>query len=117
MHEFGEKLRKLRTDRGLTVKEACRQVGIPQSRLIELERGGLASAMPIRNIRPVTEYLQMQQRFRHLFTDEARAKEELEHIQAIADHNIEIYGLRGDGRDTFDSEGMDTVRRGGMRWA
>jgi pyruvate ferredoxin oxidoreductase beta subunit len=85
--------------------------------LIELERGGLASAMPIRNIRPVTEYLQMQQRFRHLFTDEARAKEELEHIQAIADHNIEIYGLRGDGRDTFDSEGMDTVRRGGMRWA
>ena len=39
MHEFGEKLRKLRTDRGLTVKEVCRQVGIPQSRLIELERG------------------------------------------------------------------------------
>ena len=39
MREFGEKLRKLRTDRGLAVKEVCRQVGIPQSRLIELERG------------------------------------------------------------------------------
>ena len=39
MREFGEKLRKLRADRGLAVKEVCRQVGIPQSRLIELERG------------------------------------------------------------------------------
>ena len=39
MREFGEKLRKLRTDRELAVKEVCRQVGIPQSRLIELERG------------------------------------------------------------------------------
>jgi pyruvate ferredoxin oxidoreductase beta subunit len=86
--------------------------------LIELERGGLAGAMPIRDVRPVTEYLRLQQRFRHLFTDEARAQEELEHIQAIADHNMEIYGLHGDGRqDSFDSEGMNAVRRGGMRFA
>jgi len=86
--------------------------------LIELERGGLAGEMPLRNIRPVVDYLKEQQRFRHLFTDELRAKEELEHIQAIADHNIEIYNLRSDGhKDAFDSEGMDTVRRGGMRWA
>ena len=39
MGEFGEKIAGLRTDRGLTVKELCRQVGIPQSRLSELERG------------------------------------------------------------------------------
>ena len=39
MSEFGEKITSLRTDRGLTVKEVCRQVGIPQSRLSELERG------------------------------------------------------------------------------
>ena len=39
MSEFGEKIKRLRTDRGLTRKEACRQVGIPQSRLSELERG------------------------------------------------------------------------------
>lgn len=39
MSEFGEKLINLRTDRGLSVKEACRKVGIPQSRLSELERG------------------------------------------------------------------------------
>ncbi len=39
MSEIGEKLRSLRTERGLTVNEACRQVGIPPSRLVEIERG------------------------------------------------------------------------------
>jgi len=39
MSEFGEKLINLRTERGLSVKEACQKVGIPQSRLSELERG------------------------------------------------------------------------------
>ena len=39
MREFGAKLVHLRTERGLSVKEACQKVGIPQSRLSELERG------------------------------------------------------------------------------
>ena len=39
MSEFGEKLIDLRTERGLSVKQACHKVGIPQSRLCELERG------------------------------------------------------------------------------
>ena len=39
MNEFGEKIKSLRTKRDLTVLEVCRQVGIPQSRLSELERG------------------------------------------------------------------------------
>ena len=39
MSRFGEKLISLRTARGLTVKNVCEQVGIPQSRLVELERG------------------------------------------------------------------------------
>ena len=39
MNEFGEKIKSLRTKRELTVKEVGRQVGIPQSRLSELERG------------------------------------------------------------------------------
>lgn len=85
--------------------------------LIELERGGLVGALPIRDPKPVKDYLKLQQRFRHLFVNESRAQEELEHIQAIADHNIEVYGLRSSGRDSFDSEGIDTVKRGGMRWA
>ncbi len=39
MSKFGEKITKLRTERGLTVKAVGREVGIPQSRLSELERG------------------------------------------------------------------------------
>ncbi len=39
MSEFGAKLINLRTERGLNVKDVCQKVGIPQSRLSELERG------------------------------------------------------------------------------
>ena len=39
MNEFGDKLIGLRTARGLTAKEVCKQVHIPQSRLNELEWG------------------------------------------------------------------------------
>jgi len=38
MDEFGARLKSLRTERGLSVKEVCKQIGIPQSRLVELER-------------------------------------------------------------------------------
>lgn len=85
--------------------------------VIELERGATAGVMPIREPRPVTDYLRLQRRFRHLFQDDSRAAEEIEHLQALADHNIEVYRLRGDGADPVDTEGADTVHRGGMRWA
>ena len=39
MSEFAEKLINLRTERGISIKEACQKVGIPPSRLVELERG------------------------------------------------------------------------------
>ena len=39
MSEFGEKLIGLRAETDLTLKEVCEKIGIPQSRLIELERG------------------------------------------------------------------------------
>ena len=85
--------------------------------VIELERSELIGSMPIRKSKPVAEYLSKQQRFRHLFNkDDARAIEELAHIQALADHNIKRYQLCGDGADALDSEGADTVKRGGMRW-
>ena len=38
MSEFGEKLVKLRSESKLNLKEICQQVGIPPSRLVELER-------------------------------------------------------------------------------
>jgi pyruvate ferredoxin oxidoreductase beta subunit len=85
--------------------------------LVELERGTLIGAMQLREIRPVTDYLKLQGRFRHLFQDDPHAREELEHLQALANHNIEIYRLRSEERGVRDSEGSDTVRRGGLRWA
>ncbi|UCD80883.1 MAG: helix-turn-helix transcriptional regulator [Desulfobacterales bacterium] len=39
MSAFGEKVTDLRRERGLAAKEVCQKAGIPQSRLIELERG------------------------------------------------------------------------------
>ena len=39
MNEFGEKIEGLRKDRDLTVKEVGEILGIPQSRLNELEWG------------------------------------------------------------------------------
>ncbi|TGC07039.1 pyruvate ferredoxin oxidoreductase, partial [Methanolobus halotolerans] len=41
---------------------------------------------------PVEEYLKMQRRFKHLFTMEG-GEEEIAKIQAIADKNIEEFGL------------------------
>lgn len=85
--------------------------------LIELEYGEVTGTMPIREVRPVTDYLEAQERFRHLFAGTAETREELEHLQAIADHNIEHWGLTGGGTDPHDTKGADTVRRGGIRWA
>ncbi|KJS39941.1 MAG: pyruvate ferredoxin oxidoreductase [Rhodospirillaceae bacterium BRH_c57] len=82
--------------------------------LIEMERSEVVGVMPIRDPRPVTDYLSLQGRFRHLFTEgDPRALEEREHLQALADHTIAKFGLRGAGPDPLDSDGADTVRRGG----
>jgi pyruvate ferredoxin oxidoreductase beta subunit len=102
-------------DKSIEVARLAVQTGLYP--VIELERGALTGVMPIRNPLPVKDYLNAQVRFRHLFKDDARAKEELEHLQALADHNIEIYGLKGEEADKLDTEGADTVRRGGVRWA
>ncbi|MBU2857778.1 pyruvate ferredoxin oxidoreductase [Acidithiobacillus ferrooxidans] len=83
--------------------------------LIELEQGALVGAMPIRQIRPVADYLKLQGRFKHLFAGDALAREELAHLQALADQNIEDYALKAETADPFDTEGADTVRRGGLR--
>ena len=85
--------------------------------LIELEQGALIGAMPIRQIHPVADYLKLQGRFKHLFADDPLAREELAHIQALADQNIETYALKGAIPEPLDTEGADTVRRGGLRFA
>ena len=83
--------------------------------LIELEQGALVGTMPIRQIRPVADYLKLQGRFKHLFADDALAREELAHLQALADQNIEVYALKKETADPLDTEGADTVRLGGLR--
>jgi transcriptional regulator with XRE-family HTH domain len=39
MNKFGEQLARLRTESKLSLKEICEEMGIPPSRLVELERG------------------------------------------------------------------------------
>jgi pyruvate ferredoxin oxidoreductase beta subunit len=46
----------------------------------------------IKEVKPVTEYLKVQARFRHLLAPEAA--EQVKLIQAIADENIRRLGLR-----------------------
>lgn len=104
-------------DGGLSIEVARLAVQTGLFPLIELERGEQVGAMPIRQPRPVTDYLRLQQRFGHLFKDDPRAREELEHLQALAERNIEHFSLNSNQDDPRDSEGADTVRRGGLRWA
>ena len=104
-------------DGAVTIEVARLAVQTGLFPVIELERGNLVGVLPIREPRPVSEYLKRQTRFRHLFTDEARAREELEHLQAIADHNISTYRLEAGPDDSCNTDSADTVRRGGARWA
>ena len=57
--------------------------------LIEAEDGELTSATPIRHLRPVVDYLKLQKRFAHLFSD----PQALEALQSIADRNIRRFKL------------------------
>lgn len=85
--------------------------------LIEMERGTVVSAMKLREIRSVSDYVRLQDRFGHLLADTPEAREELQHLEELAAHNIEIYRLRGAQPESHDSEGSDTVWRGGLRWS
>lgn len=85
--------------------------------LVEMVRGQVIGTMKLRQPRPVEEYLKLQKRFSHLFNpNDERAQEELLHLQELARHNIEVYGLLAQHPDPRDAEGADTVTRGGARW-
>ena len=99
----------------LTIQVARLAVQTGLFPVVELERGAVTGVMPIRGRKPVTDYLRLQNRFRHLFREgDHRAEEERAHLQALADYNVSLYGLESDEADPADTEGADTARRGGV---
>ena len=99
----------------LTIEVARRAVECGLFPLVEIERGAITNVMPIRNVRPVKDYLELQGRFSHLMVpDDTRAEEERTHLQALADYNIEVFGLRGEGADPVDTGGVAAVARSGL---
>ena len=63
--------------------------------VIEGERGKVVGATRIRRPVPVTEYLRLQGRYAHLFREDGSVAEPevVARLQALADDNIERYGL------------------------
>ena len=60
--------------------------------LIEYENGKLTNARKLAKIKPVEEYLKCQGRFKHIINSPELVKQ----IQAVADKNIERYGLKAE---------------------
>jgi len=60
--------------------------------VFEAEAGEVVAVSKIRNRVPVEEYLRPQRRFAHLFGNNPRT-DVVEHLQAMADRNIERFGL------------------------
>ena len=81
-----------RHDSALTIQLAKLAVETGLYPLFEYEEGKLTGVRKIGKKRPVEEYLQPQGRFRHLFESEP-GKQEIARIQALADANIELFGL------------------------
>jgi pyruvate ferredoxin oxidoreductase beta subunit len=64
--------------------------------VFEAKAGEVVAVSKIRRRVPVEEYLRPQRRFAHLFGDPPRP-DVVEHLQALADRNIERFGLVEEG--------------------
>jgi pyruvate ferredoxin oxidoreductase beta subunit len=60
--------------------------------LFEMEKGKISSVRKIKKKIQAEEYLKAQRRFKHLFSAD-KGRQAIEKIQALADQNIERYGL------------------------
>jgi pyruvate ferredoxin oxidoreductase beta subunit len=75
--------------------------------VFEAEHGEVTAVSKIRRRVPVTEYLTLQRRFAHLFKPEVNT-EVIDRIQALADRNIERYGLLPEGGEAEALPGQAT---------
>lgn len=80
-----------KSDPAHTIKVARMAVESGLFPLFEAEHGQVTDRTPIRRKVPVERYLELQGRFRHLF--HPPDPEAIAAIQALADHNIQLYGL------------------------
>ena len=60
--------------------------------LFEKQNGTITAVRKIKKKIPVAEYLKQQKRYSHLFASK-EGQAEIEKLQALADRNIEKYGL------------------------
>ncbi len=60
--------------------------------MFEYENGKLANVRKLSVVKPVEEYLKVQGRFKHLLSNPELVKQ----IQAVADNNIQKYGLKAE---------------------
>ncbi|RMH07073.1 MAG: pyruvate ferredoxin oxidoreductase [Nitrospirae bacterium] len=81
-----------KADPAHTIKVARLAVESGLFPLFEAEYGQVTSRTPIRKQVPVERYLELQGRFAHLFGDPPN-REAIASIQAIADANIQFFGL------------------------
>ena len=72
--------------------------------VFEAEHGEVVSVSEIRRQVPVEEYLHLQRRYAHLFSDPPRT-DVIKRIQEIADRNIRRFGLLADG-PTAEADGL-----------
>lgn len=79
-------------DTSKTVEIAKLAVGTALWPMFEMVDGEITKVRKIKNPKPVEDYLKMQRRFKHLFTMEG-GEAEIKKIQAIADKNVEDFGL------------------------
>jgi pyruvate ferredoxin oxidoreductase beta subunit len=75
--------------------------------VFEAERGEVTGVSKIRRRVPVTEYLKLQRRYAHLFKPEPR-DDVISRLQAIADRNVERFGLLADPENAVSMPGEAT---------
>jgi pyruvate ferredoxin oxidoreductase beta subunit len=75
--------------------------------VFEAENGEVTGVSTIRRRVPVTEYLRLQRRYAHLFKPELR-EDVISRLQAIADRNVERFGLLSDPAEAASMPGEAT---------